>query len=256
MKKFIILLMLGAMLVPKQAKAQNAGGAAAGAIAGLVVAGALTAAAIEAAKEGAEQYAMEYVLAERPDLTFFELKTSSFTGLKAKDQSSVRIVLFEITDFKTSERLVLFGFSETGFANQNGIDYRKVDWKMYKATEWNKMMAAYIELASGKSISEMDLKTIKIVNNGVKKDGDFIVEFSKLRGDVYKVLDYSDEFKIVFNERSLGLFLKKLGEVEEGDLAYSYKSSLVQIRRRTIIRTHAFLNGYAVNDGGKRKGRK
>ena len=45
---------------------------------------------------------------------------------------------------------------------------------------------------------------------------------------MYLVSDYSDEIKLIFNERSLGIFLKETRD-------------LVQIRRGTLISTHNFL---------------
>ena len=53
--------------------------------------------------------------------------------------------------------------------------------------------------------------------------------------------DYSDEFKIVFNERSLGLYLKQKnieGEFRKG----GPRGDLVQIRRKAIIKAHEHLN--------------
>ena len=48
-------------------------------------------------------------------------------------------------------------------------------------------------------------------------------------GDTYLTSDFSNEFRIVFNEKSLGLFLKST-------------SDLVQISRGAIISSHEFLN--------------
>ena len=243
---------------PQQVQAQNNGGAIAGVLAGAVVGAAVVAAAVEAAKEAAEQQGMEYILTHRPDLTYFELKTRSFSGVKGKDISSVNFLVFEVTNFMNSERSILFAFSQSGFANANGISFKQAKWKLFKKQEWNDMMKAYINLAtSGRDLSEAELASVKIVNKGVKKDKDFLFKFDDLRGDVYKVLDYSPEFKLVFNERSLGLFLKDIDDRNIKGEFTTYKSSLVQVRRKTIIKTHAFLNGYAINDGGKReKGRK
>ena len=67
------------------------------------------------------------------------------------------------------------------------------------------------------------------MNRGVKDGGKFIVEFDKIGGDTYLTSDFSNEFRIVFNEKSLGLFLKST-------------SDLVQISRGAIISSHEFLN--------------
>ena len=101
-------------------------------------------------------------------------------------------------------------------------------------------MQAYIKTASKTEISIEEVAQSRIVNKGVQKDKKYIVEFSKIKGDVYYTSDYSDEFKIVFNERSLGLYLKQQNpdEFRKG----GPRGDLVQIRRKSIIRAHSFLN--------------
>ena len=112
---------------------------------------------------------------------------------------------------------------------------------MFDAEKWNTMMASYIDLASGVKMQPIELANVKIVNKGVKSKGKFIVDFDKQKGDVYKVLDYSEDFKLVYNERSLGLFLKS-DKNEENEFYDASKSSLVQVRRKIIIKAHEFLN--------------
>ena len=68
------------------------------------------------------------------------------------------------------------------------------------------------------------------MNTGVKQGAKFILRFEKIGGDVYLTSDYSDEFKVVFNERSLGLYLKATRD-------------LIQVRRKAIIKAHNHLNG-------------
>ena len=157
-----------------------------------------------------------------------------------KDLSSVGIVTFEIRDLDTSDKYVLFAFLSNGWSNQFGVDYSKLKWKLFTKSEWNKLMQAYIKTASKTEISIEEVAQSRIVNKGVQKDKKYIVEFSKIKGDVYYTSDYSDEFKIVFNERSLGLYLKQQNpdEFRKG----GPRGDLVQIRRKSIIRAHSFLN--------------
>ena len=54
------------------------------------------------------------------------------------------------------------------------------------------------------------------------------IPFYKLEGDMYLVTDYSSEMKLVYNEKSLGIFIKKT-------------SNLVQMRREALIDVHEFL---------------
>lgn len=238
MKKLFIVVLVAAMLIPSSAKSQKNDGAAAAA-AGILAIGAGIA-AIEQLKEQLEQKAVEEVLTAYPNLINFELKTGSLKGTKMKDLSSVGIVTFEIKDIDTSNKYVLFAFLSNGWSNQFGVDYSKLKWKLFTRNEWNKLMQAYIKTASKIEISIEDVASSKIVNKGVQQNKKFIIEFSKIKGDVYYTSDYSDEFKIVFNERSLGLYLKQSNpdEFRRG----GPRGDLVQIRRNSIIRAHSFLN--------------
>lgn len=238
MKKLFTITLVIIMLIPSKAKSQNNEGAAAAA-AGLLAIGAGIA-AIEQLKEQLEQKAVEEVLTAYPSLVNFELKTGSLKGTKMKDLSSVGIVTFEIKDIDSSEKFVLFAFLSNGWSNQFGVDYSKLKWKLFSRNDWNKLMQAYIKTASKIEISIDDVASSKIVNKGVQQNKKFIIEFSKIKGDVYYTSDYSDEFKIVFNERSLGLYLKESNpdEFRRG----GPRGDLVQIRRKSIIKAHSFLN--------------
>ena len=238
MKKLFTIALVVLILIPSKAKSQNNEGAAAAA-AGLLAIGAGIA-AIEQLKEQLEQKAVEEVLTAYPNLINFELKTGSLKGTKMKDLSSVGIVTFEIKDLDSSEKFVLFAFLSNGWSNQFGVDYSKLKWKLFSRNEWNRLMQAYIKTASKIEISIDDVETSKIVNKGVQQNKKFIIEFSKIKGDVYYTSDYSDEFKIVFNERSLGLYLKESNpdEFRRG----GPRGDLVQIRRKSIIKAHSFLN--------------
>ena len=238
MKRFLIISLALIILTPSKISSQNNDGAAAAA-AGILAIGAGIA-AIEQLKEQLEQKAVEEVLTAYPDLINFELKTGSLKGTKMKDLSSVGIVTFEIRDLDTSKKYVLFAFLSNGWSNQFGVDYSKLKWKLFSKNEWNKLMQAYIKTASKTEISIEEVAQSKIVNKGVQKDKKYIVEFSKIKGDVYYTSDYSHEFKIVFNERSLGLYLKQQNpdEFRKG----GPRGDLVQIRRKSIIRAHSFLN--------------
>ena len=201
MKKLFTIALVILMLIPSKAKSQNNEGAAAAA-AGLLAIGAGIA-AIEQLKEQLEQKAVEEVLTAYPSLVNFELKTGSLKGTKMKDLSSVGIVTFEIKDLDSSEKFVLFAFLSNGWSNQFGVDYSKLKWKLFSRNEWNKLMQAYIKTASKIEISIDDVASSKIVNKGVQQNKKFIIEFSKIKGDVYYTSDYSDEFKIVFKLRNI-----------------------------------------------------
>ena len=227
MKKTILILLIAGMFMPKQVTAQNNDGVAAAAAGLLAIGGAI--AAIEQIKENLEQVAVEQVLTEYPYLVNFELKTGSLKGTKLKDLSSVGVITFEITDRDSGEKYVLFAFTSQGWANEYGVDFSRLMWKNFTLDKWNKLMQNYIQTASGVELTMDEVAQSKIVNTGVKQGSKFILKFDKIGGDVYLTSDYSDEFKIVFNERSMGLYLKATRD-------------LVQVRRKAIIKAHEHLN--------------
>lgn len=227
MKKTILILLIAGMFMPKQVTAQNNDGVAAAAAGLLAIGGAI--AAIEQIKESLEQVAVEQVLTAYPYLVNFELKTGSLKGTKLKDLSSVGVITFEITDRDSGKKYVLFAFTSQGWANEYGVDFSRLMWKNFTLDKWNKLMQNYIQTASGVELTMDEVAQSKIVNTGVKQGSKFILKFDKIGGDVYLTSDYSDEFKIVFNERSMGLYLKATRD-------------LVQVRRKAIIKAHEHLN--------------
>ncbi|AUC81714.1 hypothetical protein [Lacinutrix sp. Bg11-31] len=234
MKKLILILFVLAYLMPKQATAQNEGAAAA--IGGLLAIGAGIA-AVEQMKEQAELTATQWVLANQPALTSFSLKTLDFDGKKVKDMSSTSVISFKLQEFTAGDKpkldgkkQVLFGFTSRGWISEYGIDFEKVRWYLIDDTEWINMMVAYVKVASGetnKSSIVSTLKEGKVVNKGVKVKSKLIIPFFKLEGDMYVVTDYSADMKLLYNERSLGIFLKETKD-------------LVQIGRGDIIKIHDF----------------
>lgn len=235
MKKLLIVLILMMYLTPKTSNGQE-GAAAAGIVGGLVAIG-VGIAAVEQMKENAELTATQWVLANNPELTSFSLKTLDFDGKKLKDMSTTSVISFKIQEFTPSDKpeldgkkQVLFGFTSHGWINEYGIDYEKVKWHLIDATEWMNMMIAYASLSS-EIKNQTQLKSIlkegKVVNKGIRVGGKLAVPFFKLSGDMYVVSDYSADMKLIYNERSLGIFLK-------------HSNDLVQIGRGDIISIHDF----------------
>ena len=236
MKKAVLLLLLITFLIPKQTKAQNEGEAIAAVAGGLLAIGAGIA-AVEQMKERAELMATEWVLTNHPELNSFQLQTLDFDGKKLKDMSSTSVISFTIQEFIPQDdpeidgrKQVLFGFTSHGWITQYGIDFEKVRWHLIDADEWMNMMVAYTKVASGEtnqSLIEETLENGKIVNRGVKVRGDDDISFYKMDGDSYVITDYSPMMKLIYNERSLGIYLKETMD-------------LVQIGRGDIIKVHEF----------------
>ena len=228
MKKLLLITILVLSLLPtNKVQAQSNGvGIAVGAV---LAAGAIIA-EIELIKEQLELGATEWALGNT-DLSYFELKTLGFDGLKMKDMSNLAVVGFRVQDAVTNKRYVLLCFTSRGWLNDYGVDFSLVKWKLIDTEEWLNLMQFYIGIAGDVEVDKKTLRTYKIVNKGVKQGSTTIIKFEGIKGDVYKVGDYSDEFKLVYNERSLGLYLKETG-------------NLAQIKRRAIILSHNFLMGF------------
>lgn len=236
-KKLIFLALITILLIPRQATAQNNGAAAA--VAGIVAIGA-TIAAIEDMKERTELTATQWLLANHPEITSFSLKTLDFDGKKAKDMSNTTVVSYKIQEFTPKDeaaldgkKWVLFAFTSYGWIGEQGIDFSKVNWYLIDSEEWMRMMIAYSKVSSdekSESILRDKLVNGLIVNKGIKVKSKMEVPFFKLGNDMYLAVDYSQDMKLVYNERSLGIFIKKSGD-------------LVQMRRGAVIDVHEFLFG-------------
>lgn len=239
MKKITLLITLIIFLIPKTSKAQDNGAALAAVATGIVAIGAGIA-AIEDMKERAELTATQWVLANHPELTSFSLKTLDFEGKKIKDMSTASVISFKIQEFTPTDDIaldgkkqILFAFTSYGWINDHGIDFSKVNWYLIDSDEWMNMMVAYSKVSSkekSESVLKEKLTNGVIVNRGVKVKSKLEIPFFKLEGDMYLATDYSPEMKLVYNERSLGVYLKKTGD-------------LVQMRRGSVIDIHEFLFG-------------
>ncbi|QLE00043.1 hypothetical protein HX109_00155 [Galbibacter sp. BG1] len=236
MKKYFLILMITITLVPKNLAAQNNGAAAAAAAGALIAIGAGIA-AVEQMKERAELTATEWILANNPELQNFSLKTIDFDGKKVKDMSAASVITFKIQQFTPKEDIeldgtkhVLIGFTSHGWINEYGINFEKVKWFLLNSDKWLDMMTSYVTAASGLTNKDAIRNTLldgKIVNRGVRTKGKGDIDFYKMDGDMYTSIDYDHHMKFVYNERSLGIFLKET-------------QNLVQISRGSIIDIHDF----------------
>ena len=220
-----MMAIVSLLLFPTNIKAQDEGIAAAAA--GLLAVGGAIA-AVESLKESLELRAVEYILREKPEFVDFDLSTNTLNGVKANDLSNVGVVTYEVINNVNDQKLLLFAFTSEGWWNEYGVDYSKILWKFFDKKSYAGLLAKYLTLAVGEDVSDIDVATGMFRNKSfTKMDGD-VLEFNKMDGDSYLVLDYSEEFKIVYNERVMGLFLKETYD-------------LLQVKSRTVIRTHEFL---------------
>lgn len=232
----IALIIVITLLAPQQSKSQNNGAAAAAVVGGLLSIGAGIV-AIEDMKERAELTATQWVLANHPELNSFSLKTLDFNGKKTKDMSSTSVISFKIQEFGPSDspvlngkKQVLLAFTSYGWISEQGIDFNRVQWYLIDSEEWMKMMVAYSKVSSSEkseSVIKEKLTNGTLVNKGIKVKSKMEIPFFKLEGDMYLVADYSPDMKLVYNEKTLGIFLKKT-------------DNLVQMGRDAVIETHEF----------------
>jgi hypothetical protein len=277
-KVYLLVFLTLSMSLTAQKNQGNA------AVAGAAVAGALAigAAAFEMHQiiEMWELTATEYVLETKPEATEFTLKLNRpFVGsIKWSDVSNISILSFNIKysvfdEFKRAKREVLLMFMDDGYMTEYGINVTKITWKVINRDEWNNMLDAYVQLATGIDVidfgqayiheplkkknfdktnpnhiytvnRDMDTnyfeKTKQFLslangisfNNGGLYDGSGfykIAAFNRISGDAYLINDFSDQFKIVYNERSLGLFIKETNK-------------LVQLRRSVLNEITSFIN--------------
>ena len=85
-------------------------------------------------------------------------------------------------------------------------------------------------MASGEKNEQLireALENGKVVNRGVKAKKGEDIDFYKIEGDMYLVTDYSPDMKFIYNERSLGIYLKET-------------MNLIQIGRGDLINIHEF----------------
>lgn len=236
MRNLLLSFIVSCLFIPKS-HSQDEGLVAA--VAGMAAIGAI-AISINQMEEQAELKATEWLLNNRPKMTSFSLKTLDFDGKKAKDMSTVTLITYKIQEFDLAEKPkpngkkhVLFGFTSNGWISDYGVNFNKVRWHLIDEEEWMKMMVAYVKTASSErddAVIQEHLRNGTIVNRGISENMRTTIPFYKLEGDMYAVTDYSDMMKLVYNERSLGIFLKET-------------SDLVQIGRGDIIKIHDFFYG-------------
>ncbi|EOG6905711.1 hypothetical protein ACLH3R_002337 [Flavobacterium psychrophilum] len=236
-KKVLLFIIMLSILTQKNIQAQSNGAGIAAVAGGLMAIGAGIM-AVEDMQERMELTATQWLLANHSEISNFSLKTIDFSGKKIKDLSKTSVLSFKIQEFTPKDnpelngkKYVLLAFTSYGWVNDQGIDFSRVNWYLIDSEEWSKMMVAYSKVSSmekNESIIKEKLVNGVIVNRGVRVKGKLEIPFFKLENDMYVSTDYSSEMKLIYNENSLGIFIKK-------------SQDLVQMRRSTVIDIHEFL---------------
>ena len=217
-------------------------------------------AAIEEHKEYFESIATDFIITNYPEYKQFRLKIFKLSGKKGSDNGGMNVVPFSFIELEygelTDNRKILLIFSSSNKINDNGLVYKDFSFKMIDIDEWNEIIVTYSEMCSlpldkienklvpiykdintqGEWVYVRDEKksfeTIGNVNlsaSGLKSNGKLIYPFMTLTVDDYIISDFSDEFRIIANERSMGLY-------------FIQPQESILIKRRLINNIHSFLN--------------
>ncbi len=269
MKKYILVLLL--LLNLKTAFSQDEGWAAALGIFALAGAAAATQDGIE---EQLEYYATNYILENKPEISYFNLKVIKTSGTSSSDNSQVNIVPFAFKGCQSFEQdcnnSILFMNLSYGWMNEYGVDFSKISFYEYSYDEMLNFFKDYLELSAYfefndidkipimtksksralnendytllddkkwyKSDSEKSFLNLSISTSGrglINRDGVVVFPFLKLEdGDSYIVGNHSEVFKMVFNEKKLGL--------------YDFKNNeLSQLSNKTLVEIHKLLKEWS-----------
>ena len=148
-------------------------------------------------------------------------------------------------DFTIVNRYILMMYSFPGFITDRGINYTDVIYELIDKELWLKRTSEYVKSISNTELDIISsLKSGIILNKGIANGqsdsnrsnpfGDNYVgkelkiRFYKLDGNSYIVSDYTDEFKYIYNEKSLGMFHKST-------------KRLFQLEAKSIREIHGFL---------------
>lgn len=234
MKKLFLGLLLSLLFIPKSISQTED---IINSVASQIIAVSNVVLSIKQMEAQAEHTATEWILNNYPNLTNFSLKTLDFENKKVTDMSDASVITYTIQEFVPGDnpkvdgkKYILFGFTSTGWISDYGINFNRVLWYLVDSDEWMNMMTAYVKTASSEENDSFIKETLlngKIVNRGVRVRSSLTIPFYKMSRDLYAVTDYNNLIKLVYNERSLGIYLKET-------------SNLVQIGRNKIINIHDF----------------
>lgn len=232
-KTLIILLSLILFLSSKNSMSQNGAQTAAGVAAGIgLIAGGII--SYEEQKEKYELEGTEWMLKNKPEIKGFSLKIIDLDGKKGSDLSNAKFYNFKVIEYSTSSpsRKVLLCFVNPTWDKKTGVRYNASKWLYISKEEWINMMVSYLKIASPEKRDEVLREIIQkaqFSRNGLQVARKIKLPFNRLpSNDNYRVTDYSDELKFVYNEESLGIYLKEAG-------------NLIQIDRSTLKDMHNFL---------------
>jgi hypothetical protein len=219
MKKVAIFILTFILIAQGNAQ-NNRGAAAAAAIGGLALIGGGIA-LNEKMKEMAELTAAQYLLSHNLEGNNFHLKVLDMDAEKGSSESSAGIRTFTLRINNTigmgesfeprGKKYVMLYLSLNGGINDYGTRLDKDKWLVLDFDGWLDLFSEYVMLASfqdDKATLVSNLKTATLGSDGIKQNRKTVVPFFKVDGDTYISKNYDDNYKLVFNEKSMGFFVK------------------------------------------------
>ena len=217
----------------------------AAAVTGGIIGAAALAAYVKSLEEQLEHYAVERLLELRPDLTAFELSLVSFDVTSVVDLSSVRAVPFVVRP-ADDEPFVLMLLFDEGWVNANGLDLTLVSHRVIDRGTWNRITGAVVLVASGIEGGDLSripvydraaFRSVKLVDEGSKVPPTAFAQHGQLRrigrrvayfevdkqclrrpllslgDDEYRVQNVTDVGRVLYNERSVHLYLEEFSRL-------------------------------------------
>ena len=242
MKNIVLLALL--MSITFNLKAQDKGGGVVAAAMGLAGIGAVIASK-EKIKEMAELGAAQFLLRQDLEGTNFYLKLLDLDAEKGSSDSSAGITSFMLTTNNTidggpayggkkfkadGKKHIMLFLSLTGRVNEFGTMVNRDKWLFLGFDDWLDIFSEYVMLASFQKDKESVKKLLissKLVSGGIEQDDKLVVPFFTLNGDTYISKDYDNEYKLIYNEKSLGLYVKD-------------SRDLLLLGRKDMARIHEF----------------
>jgi hypothetical protein len=195
-------------------------------------------------KEYSELKATEWILVNHPEITSFFLETLDLDAEKESDLARISVITHKMQEFTPNikpgkfgkplldgNKNIIFDFLSYGWVNEYGTDRRESIYYLIDKTEWMNMMIAYVKTASSEendSFIRQTLENGKLYYYGIKVKNELLIKFYKSDGgDTYIVSNYSPEMKLIYNEKTMGIYLEEFKE-------------LVQISSKTLIEIHNY----------------
>ena len=232
---------------------------AAGVVGGALLGAAAFAAISKSIEEQLEHFAVERLLELRPDLVDFQLSLVMFDASSIWDLSSVSAVPCVVIP-KGGEPFVLMLLFDSGWVNATGLDLTKVSHRVVDRETWSQTMTAVIRVAgeytdvASDRVPVFDRRGIRALRlatdvaveptayagpSDLRRISARMASFEvggvclqsplrKLEADEYRVQMVDGLGRVVYNERSVQLFLEEWGR-------------LVRLHRTAISNIHAAL---------------